>query len=76
METYAAYIVMVEDTEKDDMDLSHHVVSLERIAGNLSYLQAEELLLQVSREGSALALTSGASPVSRTGTDALDAEPV
>lgn len=74
MGMYAAYIVMVEDTEEDDMALASHVASLERITGDLDYKQAEELLMRVSNESSALVLTGGASPVSRTGSDALDAE--
>lgn len=44
VEKFAVYLVMVEDTSDADTDLSEEVLAMERIGGNLTWGEAEDIL--------------------------------
>jgi hypothetical protein len=48
---FAVYLVMVEDTEECDMSLAEEVDSLDRLAGDMTYKQAEDYMSDIKHDG-------------------------
>lgn len=49
-EKFAVYVVMVEDTEKADLELSAQVLDMARIGGNMTYAAASDLVMDTPVE--------------------------
>ena len=48
-EKFAVYIVMVDDSEQADTKLASEVYSAERLGGNLTWSEAEEVLQEADK---------------------------